>query len=137
MSGAIRAIRLSAIRCCYGPTIGAASAQSSTRTRLGTRSTGATEEANCLGIPAASWPSLDSISDGGGHDVPEGASDHDGNGLDALEVRKVNFHIGDEVRVGTRVGTITDVGTILIQVKTTDGSLRVVCPWELVRTHER
>jgi len=57
--------------------------------------------------------------------------------LDALEVRKVNFHIGDEVRVGTRVGIITDVGTILIQVKTSEGSLRVVCPWELVRTRER
>ena len=49
---------------------------------------------------------------------------------------QVNFHIGDKVRVGTRVGTITDVGTILIQVKTTEGSLRVVCPWELVRTRD-
>ncbi len=49
----------------------------------------------------------------------------------------MNFHIGDVVRVSTRVGTITDVGTILIQVRTTEGSLRVVCPWELVRTHER
>ena len=29
---------------------------------------------------------------------------------------QVNFHIGDKVQVGTRVGTITDVGTILIQV---------------------
>ncbi len=69
-------------------TIGAASAQSSTQTRLGTRSTGATEEASCLGIPAASWPSLDSISDGNGRDVPEGASAHDGNGLGALEACK-------------------------------------------------
>ncbi len=50
---------------------------------------------------------------------------------------QVNFHIGDVVRVGARVGTITDVGTILIQVKTSEGSLRVVCPWELVRTRER
>ena len=49
----------------------------------------------------------------------------------------MDFHIGDEVRVGMRVGTITDVGTILIQVKTIEGSLRVVCPWELVRTRER
>ena len=49
----------------------------------------------------------------------------------------MNFHIGDVVRVGTRVGTITDVGTILIQVKTTEGNLRVVCPWELVRTRAR
>ncbi|MFL6085686.1 MAG: hypothetical protein ACJ74F_21335 [Mycobacterium sp.] len=46
---------------------------------------------------------------------------------------QVILHIGDEVRVGTRVGTITDVGTILIQVKTTEGSVRVVCPWEVVK----
>ena len=45
----------------------------------------------------------------------------------------MNFHIGDEVQVGTRVGTITDVGTVLIQVKTAEGGLRVVCPWELVK----
>jgi hypothetical protein len=49
----------------------------------------------------------------------------------------MNFHIGDKVQLGSRVGTITDVGTILIQVKTTEGSMRVVCPWELVRTRER
>ena len=49
----------------------------------------------------------------------------------------MNFQIGDKVRVGTRVGTITDVGTILIQVKTTEGSMRVVCPWELVRAGDR
>jgi hypothetical protein len=45
----------------------------------------------------------------------------------------MNFHTGDEVKVGTRVGTITDVGTVLIQVKTAEGGLRVVCPWELVK----
>jgi hypothetical protein len=50
---------------------------------------------------------------------------------------QANFHIGDKVQVGTRLGTITDIGTILIQVKTSEGSLRVVCPWELVRTHNR
>ena len=50
---------------------------------------------------------------------------------------EVNFHIGDNVQLGTRVGTITDVGTILIQVKTAEGSLHVVCPWELVRTRDR
>ena len=49
----------------------------------------------------------------------------------------MNFHIGDKVQLGSRVGTITDVGTILIQVKTSEGCLRVVCPWELVRTRER
>jgi mechanosensitive ion channel-like protein len=48
----------------------------------------------------------------------------------------VNFHIGDKVQLGTRVGTITDVGNILIQVRTTEGSRRVVFPWELVRTRD-
>jgi small-conductance mechanosensitive channel len=47
---------------------------------------------------------------------------------------QVEFQIGDNVREGMHVGTVTDVGTVLIQVKTTDGRLRVVCPWELVRT---
>jgi predicted ATPase len=45
--------------------------------------------------------------------------------------------IGDTVllRASNRrgVGTITDVGTVLIQVKTTEGGLRVVCPWELAK----
>jgi hypothetical protein len=45
----------------------------------------------------------------------------------------VNFQIGDSVRVGARVGTITDVGTVLIQFKTHDGGLRVACPWEVVK----
>jgi Mechanosensitive ion channel len=44
----------------------------------------------------------------------------------------VEFQIGDNVREGIHVGTVTDVGTVLIEVKTTDGRLRVVCPWELV-----
>lgn len=46
----------------------------------------------------------------------------------------MKFQIGDMVHVGTRVGTIMDVGTMLIQVKTNDGCLRVACPWEVVRT---
>jgi hypothetical protein len=50
---------------------------------------------------------------------------------------QVNLHIGDKVQVGTRVFTITDVGTILVAVKATDGSVRMVCPWELVRTRGR
>jgi hypothetical protein len=45
----------------------------------------------------------------------------------------VKFQIGDEVRSGTRIGTVTDVGTVLIQVRTTEGTSKVVCPWELVR----
>jgi hypothetical protein len=31
------------------------------------------------------------------------------------------------------VGTVTDVGTMLVQIKTTTGTSRMVCPWELVR----
>ncbi|MGA3256923.1 MAG: hypothetical protein ABSD32_23010 [Mycobacterium sp.] len=45
----------------------------------------------------------------------------------------MNFQIGDSVQVGARVGTITDVGTVLIQYKTNDGGLRVACPWEVVK----
>jgi hypothetical protein len=44
----------------------------------------------------------------------------------------MNFQIGDKVREGMHVGTVTDVGTVLIQVTTNEGSSRVVCPWELV-----
>ena len=45
----------------------------------------------------------------------------------------MNFQIGDTVRAGRRAGTITDIGTVLIQFKTNDGCLRVACPWELVK----
>ena len=45
----------------------------------------------------------------------------------------MKFQIGDRVQEGTRVGTVTDVGTVLIQVKTTMGASRMLCPWELVR----
>ena len=45
----------------------------------------------------------------------------------------MKFQIGDRVQVGTRVGTIMDVGTVLIEVKSDEGRSRVVCPWELVR----
>jgi hypothetical protein len=44
-----------------------------------------------------------------------------------------NLRIGDQVRDGSRLGTVIDVGTVLVQVKTSDGHLRVLCPWELVR----
>ena len=44
----------------------------------------------------------------------------------------MRFQIGDKVREGSHVGTVTDVGTVLIQVKTSEGTSRVVCPWELV-----
>ena len=49
----------------------------------------------------------------------------------------MKFQVGDKVREGSHVGTVTDVGTVLIQVKTSEGTSRVVCPWELVpiRTH--
>ena len=45
----------------------------------------------------------------------------------------MQFRIGDKVREGMRVGTVTDIGTLLIEVKTTEGTSRMVCPWELVR----
>jgi hypothetical protein len=52
------------------------------------------------------------------------------------EVENMEFHIGDKVRVGSHVGAVTDVGTVLIQVQTTEGGFRVVCPWELVKTRD-
>jgi len=45
------------------------------------------------------------------------------------------FQLGDRVRHGPHVGTVTDVGTVLIQVTTSDGVRRVFCPWELVKIH--
>lgn len=45
----------------------------------------------------------------------------------------MQFHIGDKVRDGTHVGTVTDVGTMLIQVSTMVGTTRMVFPWDLVR----
>jgi hypothetical protein len=44
----------------------------------------------------------------------------------------MEFKIGETVRAGSRVGTVTDVGTVLVQIMTDEGGLRVVCPWELV-----
>jgi small-conductance mechanosensitive channel len=46
----------------------------------------------------------------------------------------MTFQVGDRVREGMHVGTVTDVGTLLIQMTTSDGTSRVVCPWELVKT---
>lgn len=57
--------------------------------------------------------------------------------LPTSEVEIMEFHIGDKVRLGVRVGTVTDVGTVLIEVKINEGSSRVVCPWELARTRDR
>ena len=45
----------------------------------------------------------------------------------------MKFQIGDAVQVGARIGTIIDVGTVLIQFETNDGCLRVACPWEVVK----
>lgn len=47
--------------------------------------------------------------------------------------REARFCMGDVVREGMYVGTVTDVGTMLVQIKTTMGTSRMVCPWELVR----
>jgi hypothetical protein len=51
----------------------------------------------------------------------------------SLGGRHMKFQIGDAVEVGARIGTILDVGTVLIQFKTNDGCLRVACPWEVVK----
>jgi hypothetical protein len=45
----------------------------------------------------------------------------------------MKFQIGDVVQVGARIGTIIDVGTVLIQFKTNDGCLRVACLWEMAK----
>ena len=45
----------------------------------------------------------------------------------------MNFQIGDTVRDGMHVGIVTDVGTVLVQVKPDNGGLRMVCPWELMK----
>ena len=54
---------------------------------------------------------------------------------------KGQFSVGDVVRNGGHVATVTDVGTVLIAVRTAMGASRMVCPWELVRLraakHER
>jgi hypothetical protein len=71
--------------------------------------------------------------DGDGHDVPGVTNTHDGDALDSRGGRQVNSQTGDSVQVGARVGTITDVGTVLIQYKTNDGGLRVASPWEVVK----
>ena len=49
----------------------------------------------------------------------------------------MKFRVGDRVRDGLHAGTVIDVGSVLVQVKTDEGSLRAVCPWELVEIHGR
>jgi hypothetical protein len=91
-------------------------------------------EANFRGTPAAHWPSPDSTTHGDGRDASVPTNAHDRNLSRSLGGTEVKFHIGDRVKLGsTRIGTITDVGSVLIQVKTSEGRLRVVCPWEVVR----
>jgi len=41
------------------------------------------------------------------------------------------FRVGDVVHNGSQVATVTDVGTVLIAVRTAIGTPRMVCPWEL------
>jgi hypothetical protein len=45
--------------------------------------------------------------------------------------------IGDTVLLRAEkrqgIGTIVDVGTVLIQFKTNDGCLRTTCPWEVAK----
>ena len=35
----------------------------------------------------------------------------------------MEFRIGELVREGSRVGTVTDIGTVLVQIKTNEGEL--------------
>jgi hypothetical protein len=64
---------------------------------------------------------------------PRQTSAGDGMPIEGRGGRHVKFQLGDTVQVGTRVGTITDIGTVVIQFKTNDGCLRVACPWEVER----
>jgi hypothetical protein len=54
---------------------------------------------------------------------------HDNDTIERRAGSEVGFRVGDQVRHGT----VTDVGTMLVQLTTTEGALRVVCPWELVK----
>lgn len=45
----------------------------------------------------------------------------------------MKLQIGDAVQVGTRMGTVTDIGTVLVQFETNDGCPRMACLWEVVR----
>lgn len=55
----------------------------------------------------------------------------------ALRMREAvdmsEFTIGDMVRNGQQVATVTDVGTVLIAITIAMGAFRMVCPWELIR----
>ena len=83
---------------------------------IGTEAIGAMGEANFRGTLAAL------------------TNAHDRNLPRRLGGTEVKFHVGDRVKLGsTRIGTVTDVGSVLIEVKTSEGPLRVVCPWEIVR----
>jgi len=42
------------------------------------------------------------------------------------------FQIGDKVREGYMSAQLPTSAPVLIQVKTSEGTSRVVCPWELV-----
>lgn len=54
-------------------------------------------------------------------------------GDESLGRRNAPFSNGDAVREGMRFGTVTDVGTMLVQFTTTAGISRMVCPWEIER----
>jgi hypothetical protein len=108
-------------------------ASSSTQTRLGTESISQWERPTFVARPPrVGRPHA--TTHGDGRDVAVPTSAHDRSLPRSLGGTEMKFHIGDKVKLGsTRIGTITDVGTVLIQVKTSEGSLRVVCPWEVVR----
>jgi hypothetical protein len=49
-------------------------------------------------------------------------------------LRVGRLQAGDEVREGMGAATVMDVETILVQVRTTEGRVRLLCPFELVKT---
>jgi hypothetical protein len=82
---------------------------------------------------AASSPSRDSTTNSNGHgvslalrrNVPVMALV-----LGSFGGIKVKFQMGHRVREGMHPGTVTDVGTVPIAVKTDADVWRVLCPWE-------
>jgi hypothetical protein len=74
--------------------------------------------------------------DGNGRDVPAAPSARDAYTSGCHAGMQWKFHIGDKVKFGGCAGTITDVGTVLIQIITTEGRMRMACLWELVKTRD-
>lgn len=53
--------------------------------------------------------------------------------MNESNIPATQFNVGDLVRNGSHIATVTDVGSVLIAITTAMGTLRMVCPWELVQ----